>query len=85
MCKDCKHLKVETETWDEEIYGGYGTRTCKSTSFICENFFNKQMYHPKALRMREDIRDAILTQTECKMPTIDEGCEGFEYRTPDDF
>ena len=78
MCKDCIHLTANTKTWEEETYGGYGTVTRKSTDFYCEKF-DKHMYHPKALRMLPETRDAILTQADTKMPTVDEGCEGFEY------
>ena len=79
MCKDCIYLKVNTETWEEQIgWEGIATRTRKSTDFYCEKF-DKHMYHPKALRMLPETRDAILEQADTKMPTVDEGCEGFEY------
>lgn len=79
MCRNCVHLTVDYEEWEEGLYGGYTTRKRRKTTFHCDKF-DKLMYHPKALRML--CKDEILEQCDMKMPTIDEGCEGFEYPEP---
>jgi len=75
LCKDCKYLQKKTYEDYNEYHAKY-----KITDFYCTKR-DVHLYHPKLLRMYQDIQAEVLEVADTKMPTINEGCVDFKYNS----